>query len=199
MKTRPYTLKKRAESRGATRARIVRAVMELHEEVGPKGATISAIAERAGVQRLTVYRHFPDENELFQACTSLWLGLHPPPNPQDWLAITDGASRSRTALVALYTYFRATRRMWIASYRDEEEVPALQGPMRKFRGYLDAIAAGLAEPFAAAGPKAQIEATVRHAVQFATWQSLDASGLSVEDAAALATTWIRAAAESKPA
>ena len=77
MSKRPYVQKKRAESRDETHARIVEATMRLHEELGPRAATISAIAERAGVQRLTVYRHFTDESELFQACTSRWLGEQP--------------------------------------------------------------------------------------------------------------------------
>ncbi len=63
---------KRAESRDETRSRIVGAAIALHEEVGPKATTISAIADRAGVQRLTVYRHFPDDASMFQACSSGW-------------------------------------------------------------------------------------------------------------------------------
>jgi len=77
---RPYQLKKRAMSREETRRKIVEATMHLHEEIGPRATTISAIAERAGVQRLTVYNHFPDETAVFQACTSHWLSLNPPPD-----------------------------------------------------------------------------------------------------------------------
>ena len=50
---------KRAERQQETRRRI-EATIALHEEIGG-GTTITAIAERAGVSRLTVYRHFPDE------------------------------------------------------------------------------------------------------------------------------------------
>jgi AcrR family transcriptional regulator len=69
--------------------------MQLHEEIGPRATTISAIADRAGVQRLTVYRHFPDETAVFQACTAHWLSLNPPPDPADWAGITDPRNRLR--------------------------------------------------------------------------------------------------------
>jgi AcrR family transcriptional regulator len=193
MTKRSYTLKKRARSRQATRDRIVEALMALHEELGPRNTTISAIAERAGVQRLTVYRHFPDETELLQACTSRWLEMNPPPDPEDWSTIGDGVERTRAALRALYRYFRSTERMWSVSFRDEAEVPALQAPMKAFRDYLAAIASDLLQ---ALGPEKTaapgVAATIEHAVEYQTWASLAARGADDAQAAALATTWVRA-------
>jgi AcrR family transcriptional regulator len=193
MQKRGYTMKKRAESQEATRARIVDALVELHEELGPRNATISAIAERAGVQRLTVYRHFPDEVELFKACTSHWLELNPPPDPSDWSHIADGLERCRVALTALYRYFRATERMWTVSFRDETEVPALKGPMQGFRDHLGAIAADLLRAVKPKRRRKETAATIAHALQFSTWASLAAEGLSDTTAAALVTSWIGAA------
>ncbi len=72
MTKRSYNLGQRASSQEETPRRIVDATVALHEEIGPRATTISAIAEKASVQRLTVYRHFPDETELFKACTSHW-------------------------------------------------------------------------------------------------------------------------------
>src|SRR3546814_654746 len=95
MAKRPYNQAKRAESRDETRLRILRATMDLHEEIGLRQTTISAIAERAGVQRLTVYRHFPDDEALITACSGHWLGLHPPPDPARWAAITDPLDQAR--------------------------------------------------------------------------------------------------------
>ena len=66
---RRYTLKRRAELQAETRQRIVDAAVALHSSVGPAATTISAIAEHAGVERLTVYRHFPDELTLLRACS----------------------------------------------------------------------------------------------------------------------------------
>jgi AcrR family transcriptional regulator len=196
MAKRSYTLRKRAESQEATRMRIVEALMQLHEELGPKNATISAIAERAGVQRLTVYRHFPDELALFQACTSRWLEINPPPDPFDWEGIADGAERCRLTLGALYAYYRSTERMWTVSLRDEEEVPALQGPMRVFRDYLDAIGAGILAGLDVPGDRRrEVAATVAHALQFSTWASLAGQGLDDEEAALLATRWVACEAE----
>src|SRR3954453_12455686 len=90
---RKYELKKRAERQAETRRRIVEATEELHRTVGPARTTISEIAERAGVQRLTGYKHFPEERELFAACSALFQERHPPPDPSGWSAIEDHDDR----------------------------------------------------------------------------------------------------------
>lgn len=197
MTRRPYTLKKRANSRDATRARIVAATVELHEKLGPKNTTISAVAERAGVQRLTVYRHFPDETALFTACTTQWLADNPPPDPAAWHDIADASERVGAALNALYSYYRRTARMWTAAHRDENEVGALRAPMKKFRGYLDAMAGELAGGFAG-GQRDKIALTLRHAVQFETWRSLSLQGADDASLAALVGEWISALRRNAP-
>jgi len=184
-------MRKRAESQEETRQRILDATMQLHEEVGPRATTISAIAERAGVQRLTVYRHFPDDTAVFQACTSHWLSLNPPPDPASWEGIADPKHRVRAALSALYAYYEATRRMWTAAYRDEAEVPALQAPMREFRAYISGIGNDLLSHLTGKKkPGRQLAATVHHTLAYPTWASLISRGLSNESIADLACSWI---------
>ena len=191
MKKRAYTLKMRAESKDATRARIVAATMALHEEVGPKETTISAIAERAGVQRLTVYRHFPDETALFHACTSHWLWLNPPPSIDEWGGVADPMARCRTALRALYDYYRRTQRMWEVSHRDEAEVVAMQEPMARFRQYLDSIRDDLLRAVAPAKREREaVAATLKHGLQFTTWASLAADGVKDGAIAELVMKWL---------
>jgi AcrR family transcriptional regulator len=191
MKKRAYTLKRRAESKDATRERIVAAAMALHEEVGPKETTISAIAERAGVQRLTVYRHFPDETALFHACTSHWLSLNPPPSFDAWSGVADPEKRCRAALAALYRYYRRTERMWVVSHRDEAEVIAMQEPMARFRVYLDSIRGDLLKALAPAKRERRASAaTLKHALAFTTWASLSGDGLSEDAMADLVMQWL---------
>src|SRR3954447_17721573 len=98
MTKRPYTKRRRAELEEETRRRITAATVELPREVGPAHTTISAIAERAGVQRLTVYRHFPDERTLLGACSAHWRAGHPAPDPSPWPAIGDPEERLRAAV-----------------------------------------------------------------------------------------------------
>src|SRR4051794_19814848 len=85
-KKRTYELKERARRQAETRARIVEATVALHEEVGPARTTVAEIARRAGVQRLTVYTHFPDERDLFAACSRHFMAGHVPPDPAAWAA-----------------------------------------------------------------------------------------------------------------
>ena len=99
---RPYKMKRRAEQEGETRLRITESAMELHGTVGPARTSICAVAERAGVRRSTVYRHFPDEAALFSACSTHWMALNPPPDLEAWAAIEDPEERFATALGQLY-------------------------------------------------------------------------------------------------
>ncbi len=191
MTKRPYRMTRRARSQEETRRKIVEATMELHEEVGPRATTISAIAEKAGVQRLTVYRHFSDEAAVFRACTSHWLELNPPPGPEAWAAIEDPALRLETALEAFYRYYSATRGMWTAAHRDAPDVPALHGPMAEFSVRVASLGRDLAASFSARGRAARrLEATIGHALAFPTWAELDERGLSDREKAELAGRWV---------
>lgn len=195
MTKRKYTQRRRASQQEQTRARIVEATMALHEELGPKETTVSAIAKRAGVQRLTVYRHFPDEGALLQACTSRWLALNPPPDPARWAAVDEAAPRCRAALAALYGYYGATEAMWVRSYRDQEEVPALKAQMDRFHAYLDTVAEDLLGAWRRQGGKGKaLQATIGHGLRFTTWQSLAAEGLKDDAKAALVVDWMAAVA-----
>src|SRR2546423_3097062 len=108
---RKYELKARAKAQEETRRRITEATVGLHVEVGPAHTTISEIAKRAGVQRLTVYNNFPDEASLLGACSAHYVSQHPPPDPGAWASIRDPARRARAALSALYGYYRETEPM----------------------------------------------------------------------------------------
>src|SRR5438045_6485085 len=121
-----YTLKRRAERQDETRQRIVEAAIELHQTIGPTATTISEIAERAGVGRVTVYRHFPDELTLAGACSGLYFERNPPPEPSEWKEIADPTERLRTALGEVYAYHRATEPMMTHALADARDHPVLQ-------------------------------------------------------------------------
>lgn len=187
---RRYKLKERALSQQETRERIVRATVALHENPGPRATTISAIAERAGVQRLTVYRHFPDEEALFEACSSHWGAANPPPDPATWAAIKDPRRRALAAIIALYRYFRASQRMLASVLRDAPFVDVVEKSLKPYRAYLEVVADGLSIGLAAGANASGVRVTLRHAVQFETWAMLTRNGLSDEAAAKLVLGWI---------
>src|ERR1700712_1555470 len=108
---RKYELKARAEAQEETRRRITEATVGLHLEVGPAKTTISEVAKRAGVQRLTVYNNFPDESSLLGACSAHYTAQPPPPDPAAWASVRDPGRRARAALSALYAYYRETEAM----------------------------------------------------------------------------------------
>lgn len=184
---RPYRMKRRAELEAQTRLRITESTIALHERVGPARTSISAIAEHAGVRRSTVYRHFPDEEALFDACSSHWLARNPPPDPRGWEAIPDPSARTETALHALYGFYGRTHGMYTSLIRDEPLLPAVQRRLRVFYGYLDAVADVLMRGRGLRGGAARrTRAGLGHAVSFTTWRSLaEQQGLDVDDAVAL--------------
>ena len=171
--TRKYELKERAQSQAETRQRIVEAAVDLHGSLGPARTTISAIAERAGVQRLTVYRHFPDELSLFTACSGHWRAENPLPDASSWVAIRDPEERLETALREIYAYFRATEGMTALVLRDLPEVEAIQAVAAPTLRYWAEVRMLLERGWTARGRRrVLLRATIGHAIAFQTWRSL---------------------------
>src|SRR5262249_9155723 len=146
--------------------------------------SVSAIAERAGVRRSTVYRHFPDEETLFAACSSHWRAANPPPDLSAWAAIGDPSARTETALRELYAFYGRTRVMYESRCRDEPLAPAVERRLRDFHGYLRAIQEVLMAGRGLRGNAAsRTRAAIGHALGFPTWHSLtQGQGLSDDDA-----------------
>lgn len=184
---RQYTMRRRAELEEETRRRITASAVELHEELGPAQTSISAIADRAGVRRSTVYRHFPDEDALFAACSRHWRAANPPPDPAAWSSIAEVDVRTRTAIRSLYAFYDRTEAMYTSLLRDEPLVAALATRLRDFYGYLRSIQDDLAAGRGLRGRRAQhTRAAIGHALAFPTWRSLTREqGLSNEEAAEL--------------
>jgi AcrR family transcriptional regulator len=182
-----------------TRQRIVQATRDLHEEVGPAATTITAIAERAGVQRLTVYRHFPDDVALIGACSADWEEDHPLPDPASWTGAPDPVERLRTALTELYRYFSDGAPMLERVLRDEAEMPELEGVMAPWWEYMSEVAGGLSAGWGVdADAQRLLRAAVGHALRFETWRSLDDEGLESGEAVELMVGLVAGAAGAGP-
>jgi AcrR family transcriptional regulator len=191
MKKRKYQQKRRADKTVETRQQIVVATVKLHEELGPAKTSIKAIAEQAGVQRLTVYRHFPDEASLFRACTSHWLEQHPLPAVSDWTDYDNPLDLTSRALMDFYRYYRKNERMWTVTYRDVDEVEALQEPMAAVEAYLDQIRDELLSVWKVkAEDRKQLAMTLRHCLRFSTWRSLKLEKLSDKNMVKLVLNWL---------
>lgn len=197
MKKRSYTQRRRAERQEETRARIVDAIVALHQEVGPARTTISAIAERAGVQRLTVYRHFPKEKDLFAACTRHYGQANPLPEASAWHGIADAGERTRVALENIYRYYRKTEAMFDRVLRDLPDTPDMREEMADIETYLAEMAADLAGAWAPGRKSARfrrVAAISAHAVRFRSWQSFRQQGLKDSEIATLMENWLEVVA-----
>ena len=170
--TRPYRMQRRAESQDQTRLRITESAIALHGTVGPSRTTISAVADHAGVRRSTVYRHFPDEAALFDACSAHWAAANPPPDLDVWLKIDDPDERLRMALGQLCAFYRQTEPMLDNLFRDEPTMALIQERFTAFRGYLAAARETLMAGRKLRGAaRRRTQAAVGHAIAFSTWKS----------------------------
>ena len=178
---RTYTKLKRAENQAETRQRIVEAAVDLHGDIGPAATTISLIAERAGVQRHTIYAHFPDERSLLMACSGLHIKQEPPPTPSAWRTVEDPALRLHAGLTALYAWFARNEAMIGNVLRDAEQNPTLREISDlRFGTPIGAIYASLST-----GLGKQGQAALGLAISFYTWRSLTRGGTKAKDAVAL--------------
>ena len=199
MKRGKYELKKRAERQEETRLRIARATLELHEILGPALTTRSAIAERAGVTRPTVYSHFPDELSLGRACSSLDLAENPPPDPGLWEEISDPEQRLRVALAELYAYFRRRERLLANVLRDAEREweakPYVREIMEPMAGHWERMKATLAAGWKLGEDYPQpLPGAIGLALDFETWHTMvSKQGLSDEQALDLMVGMVRCA------
>ena len=170
---RPYRMKRRAELEELTRRRITESAVALHGTLGPARTSISALAEHAGVRRSTVYRHFPDEASLFAACTAHWMAENPVPDIGVWAAIEDPDERLRSALEALYPYYRRTARVMENLIRDEPVSEVVRQNFAGYRQYLAAARDALVHGRRSRGrARTRERAAIGHALAFATWRSL---------------------------
>ena len=171
--TRTYELKLRAERQQQTRQRIIDAAIELHQTVGPARTTLSDVARRAGVQRHTLYRHFPDERELLLACSGYYTTVNPMPDPKPWLAIAQPVERLRRGLTELYAFYELNEPMTSSVLRDSETheltrqvVATNRGPERqRIREALEAGVRGRGR-----------RAVIQLALAFSTWRTLVRDG-----------------------
>jgi AcrR family transcriptional regulator len=172
-KTRRYRKRLRAEQEHRTRQAITEAAMKLHGTVGPAHTTVSAVADAAGVQRATVYRHFPDEASLFQACSSHYASMHPPPDPSAWSEVRDPGQRLRRALSDLYGWWEETEDMMSLVLRDAPLVEGMAAPVEGGRAYLDEVRRILLRGRPERGKgRRRASAAIGHALAFNTWRSL---------------------------
>jgi AcrR family transcriptional regulator len=195
--SRRYQMSRRADSQEQTRQRLVESAVTLHGTLGPARTSMSAVAAHAGVRRSTLYRHFPDETALFDACTAHWSAANPPPDPTVWAAIADPDARLRLALDQIYAYYGQTEQMLDNLFRDEATVPLIRERFAAFHGYLEMAAELLMEGRTLRGAaRRRTRAAVGHAIAFSTWRSLVVEQrLGDADAAALARALVEVSAE----
>jgi AcrR family transcriptional regulator len=166
---RKYELKERARRQAETRQRIVEATVGLHTSLGPARTTISGIAERAGVERHTVYAHFPDDRTLFRACSEHWAATHPMPDLETLAEIADPVHRLRRALGEIYAWYESADADLALFFRDASLVPANAEVLEEMTAGLGRLADAVSQGWPR---RKSVGAAIGHAFEFETWRSL---------------------------
>lgn len=186
---------KRADQQAQTRQRIVEAAVDLHATVGPAQTTVTMVADRAGVQRHTFYKHFPDERSLLMACSGLAAERDPMPEAEPWRAIGDLEARLRTALSEVYAWFGRNAGLMACVTRDAQG-HALTREVADLRRA--PVIAAYAEVLAGnCGPLGL--AVLRLALDFPTWSALVRDGGLDQEGAVTAMVRAILAADGPPA
>jgi AcrR family transcriptional regulator len=192
---RRYVMQQRAETRDATRLRIVDAAIDVRSTRGGN-RTVTAVAARAGVSRLTVYRHFRDDGALAMACMTRFVEIHPPPDPSAWVPIEPRAARLRHSLTELHGWYRDNEAMLTNSAVDQFADPRLAEVLAPISAGFDAmqrvVSAGWSDEV---GASPLVDAAIDHAMAFTTWLSLRrGQGLSETEAVTLMVALVETAA-----
>jgi AcrR family transcriptional regulator len=187
---RAYRQGKRADSAADTRRRIIDAAIDLHRTVGPAQTTVAEIARKAGVGRVTVYKHFPDDAALVMASQSQWLAQHPPPDAGQWAMILDPDARLRVALRELYLWYFDTEPMTGNVLREGAALPAFTAVYSLLRVHIregaEILAAGRVSD-----PQWTL-ATLNVVQSYDTWRVLvHELGLTLGEAVELVVGWVR--------
>ena len=193
-KSRPYRMRKRAELVDQTRRRITEAAVRLHTTVGPANTSISTVAEEAGVTRLTVYRHFADQDELFDACRRHWYTANPLPDTEGWRAIPALEDRARRAFSDMYGWYRDHGAELFPIYRDMATMPRSTQEQARTdaRARVDTLVDGIPVPNSA---RRTLRAVAGHLLGLMTWRSLAVEqGLGNEEAIEVAVRLFSGAA-----
>src|SRR4029077_11606907 len=131
--------------------------------------TISERTKRPGVGRIPVYRHFPNEETLFHACSSHYFSQHPFPDLGRWRQITDPLERLQTGLCHSYAWHDENEQMIAMALAEARDLPI----MAPYHGYWADAAETLASAWRPRGRRrTALKATIALALSFDTHRTL---------------------------
>jgi AcrR family transcriptional regulator len=189
-------MKRRASHVDDTRRRITEAAVRLHTTIGPSATSFAAVADAAGVTRLTLYRHFATRDELFAACMNHWRAEHAPPDVGAWRTVRSFQVRVRRAVAEVYGWYAENGDELYPLYRDAAFTPASTHRARRenIERMTDAILADHDE-----GASHALRAAIGHVLSFWTWRSLSVEeACSASEAVDLASRFVLAGRGARP-
>jgi AcrR family transcriptional regulator len=187
VKSRPYDSPTRKAHAEATRASIIRALVDLLVEEGPATISFPQVAARAEVSVRTVYHYFPTKEALFDGVTDAMSTLVTLPGGEP-LPAPGSPAELAEAVPAIFRYLQANARLFRAISVSEMggRVATSRRPERMAR--VDTALAPLRDRLEPDDYR-RLRAAIGVAVSFETLDALtQVWGLTLDEAAEL-TTW----------
>ncbi len=176
-------MRRRAEALDETRARIIKATMQLHGEQGVATTSQADVAARAGVSPATVYRHFPTIGSLIRACGGQVWSAIPPPRAEDadrlFRGLETTSARLRCFVDQLCRFYQRAWRPLEGARQDRSRVPELDESLSQVEAGLEALGRAALAPEAPAESRVQLLLAL---TDFGVWKSLRDHGVSEENA-----------------
>jgi len=158
--------------------------MAVHDEQGIVAGRWPDIAERAGVSLATVYRHFPNLEELVTACGRLTMELVDPPTPESSVDAYRGArtreERIERLVAGTHAFYERAGRVVDNVRRDRRRLPVLEEAHQRLE---EGLAALVEEAFRPLGGTRDDVRLALALLDVRTWEAMRDHGLSRVEAA----------------
>lgn len=170
MAPRAYNNQTRQRQQEQLKARIAAATAGLHAEKGVLATSYADVAERAGVSLPTVYKHYPDLDQLVRGCTGHVRGQAPAVPAEAILScpsLAAAVERLVDTMLRLHAYYEP----WVV-WREYERVPALAELAASTREHVTALCAAVLQRHEVTGDRRELAAVWESLLDFELWHRL---------------------------
>lgn len=170
MAPRAYNNQTRQQQQEQLKQRIAESAARLHAERGVLATSYAEIAQAAGVSLPTIYKHFPDLDQLVRACSG-HVAMNAPAFPSAEILAAADLRTAAQALVdetdRLHAYFEPWK-----SWREANRIPVIAQGAEQQRLQMVELCEAIMARHGIAGPHREMAAVWESLLDFELWHRL---------------------------
>jgi AcrR family transcriptional regulator len=170
MAPRAYNNESRQRQQAQLKARIASAAAELHAQQGALATSYAEVAERAGVSVPTVYKHYPDLDQLVRGCTAHVASVAPA-IPVEAILGAPTLQAAIEGLVDATMGVHAHFEPWVV-WREHGRIPALAQLYAANRQRAIQLCAAVLDRHGVDGDRRELAAVMESLLHFELWHRL---------------------------